>query len=411
MIINRQNRGRHAGMFGIIILLLCVLSLLPAESPAAQNSTFLSDDKPKRHITIYGGRPFPVRHIANNYDLVITEWWRHKEVAELKKIQPDIVVLFYRDLIGAVESYDDFPTIRKSDRYFLKDARTGSRIRNREFNWYLMDMANEGYQNHIVNYLGDKLKEHAVFDGVFLDDVLAYPNPIKLTAQLDGQKATIDADYRARYRKGVVETLGKLKQRIGSKIVVINSNDEDEFVRHADGIMMEGFVIGTWQNMKHSAGGDQWVQHLQRALKYQKMGKFLLLHSGIRADDTEIMPAFLYSLGSAAILANGTTSFSFDPLNDAMKTYMTLYANASSGSAAFAEVSTDGLAWRPALLTREELHQHGLFRKVVGPKLLIVNPSTAPQQASIPKAFCKDRSGRCIATILPKSAIWLSRQP
>ena len=163
--------------------------------------------------------------------------------------------------------------------------------------------------------------------------------------------------------------------------------------------------------MKHSAGVDQWVQHLQRALKYQKMGKFLLLHSGIRADDTEIMPAFLYSLGSAAILANGTTSFSFDPLNDAMKTYMTLYANASSGSAAFAEVSTDGLAWRPALLTREELHQHGLFRKVVGPKLLIVNPSTAPQQASIPKAFCKDRSGRCIATILPKSAIWLSRQP
>ena len=364
----------------------------------------------KRHITIYGSSDLlkrDIETIAKHYHIVITEWWKHKDAENLKKLNPNMKIFFYRDLIGILESYDDWNAVNKNSEWFLKNSDTGALIKNKDHHWYLMDITNQHYQRHVITYINNKLKKYPVFDGVFLDDVVSYLNINKFMNESDKSIPHFENIFISSYRDSVKEILSNLKKEIGSKLIIINSNDEDEFIRFADGIMFEGFVIGSWQNYVHAAADSEWIRHMNLTNKYLKMNKMVLLQSSTKDKDSEAMQAFLFAFGSYLLLADERVTFFFEPVAKDKKTYRAYYSNIYASKESKVESSTDGQSWQVSTFSQEYLLKKHIYRRVIRNTFIVLNPTSMSFNIEIPKKYCEQLNEPCTSTITSKRAILL----
>jgi hypothetical protein len=399
-----SRRAEISVTLGVSFLLIF---FFPCSSPAPNG---YSASVIKRHITIYGSSDLlktDLESIAKYYHIVITEWWNHEDVAKLKKLNPNIKVLFYRDLIGILESFDDWKDARNNSEWFLKDADKGARIKHKDHHWYLMDITNQDYQRHTISYINSKLEKYPVFDGVFLDDVISSPNKNRFSNEFDKGVPQFGQKFISSYRDSMIEVLSSLKNTIGSKLVIINSNDEDEFIKHTDGIMFEGFITGSWQEIKYMASDSAWSKHMNLANKYKMMNKFVLLHSGTKEKGEEATHAFAYAFGSYLLLADANTSFFFDQAasKKTVQMYQEYYYDVRRSDAKNIETSTDGKNWMLSALTTEGVFKPNIYRKNFMNMLIVINPTSMTYHVNIPMKYCELRGDLCVSQMNKSSAI------
>jgi hypothetical protein len=273
--------------------------------------------KMQKHITIYGSSNLLETHleeISRNYEIVITESWKHEAVKQLKSLNPGMKVLFYRDLIGMRPDYQDFPLAGKHPEWFVRDMKTGNRVRQKNFNWYLMDITNRDFRLHLISLIKTKLLQYPCFDGVFLDDVQkAIPTGhFYSEGSFKDEIPTLDPVLLSSYRDSLVMLIRDLKKELGDKLVFINTNDGSDIVAAADGVMFEGFVHGSWQTREHKAGLKEWSDDIDKLSAYIQTDRYVLVHSGVKGDLRDNEDIFLFTLASYLLLSGPKTTFSFD---------------------------------------------------------------------------------------------------
>ncbi|MBW1722356.1 MAG: hypothetical protein JRJ78_09855 [Deltaproteobacteria bacterium] len=296
----------------VFFFLASILSIFPRAGYCADTGNYIS-----KHLAVYGDSPLIRRYanrIAREYRILITEWWKYKEVWELKALNPRITVLFYRDLIGIRTDYDDWAEVRRHDDWFVRDTRTGKRVRHNSFGWYLMDLTNKGYRNHLLEYIQGKFTRFGEFDGVFLDDVPEKVSPRKffIEGEGPGNRPRFNAHFQDRYYSCVSVFLKKLKDRLGAKLLFINSDERGEFLDSIDGIMFEGFVHGSWQDQGYRPTLSEWREEVADLRGLTKTGKTILVHCGSRGNRVEVRGPFIFSLASYLLYADEKTLYSFD---------------------------------------------------------------------------------------------------
>jgi hypothetical protein len=331
----------------------------------------------KKHIAVYGSSDLLITHanrIANEYNIVITEWWKHSEVSKIKETNPKIKILFYRDLIGLRTDYDDWSIANQHATWFVRDTKTGRRIKHKRFNWYLMDTTNEDFKNHLVKYIEMKLQKYPMFDGVFLDDTVKLIDPSKFYIEGSGKNNMphLDLDFVSGYYHSILEFLKELKKRLGHNLVYINTNDMNDFIAPVDGVMFEGFVHGSWQERNYYPNMDGWKRQILRLQKLIMTSKNILVHSGSRGHHIETYKPFLFSFASYLLCSNDKSSFFFETSQSKNKLptldEYNLYIGEPCG----------GL-----LFNKDE----GLFRRQFDNGMVLVNPTQNTLKATFAEGF------------------------
>lgn len=304
----------------------------------------------KRHITIYGNSSLLNNYtaqIANDYNLVITEWWRSNDVIKLKKINPSIITLFYRDLIGVRADYDDWLEVSKHDNWFVRDEKTGKRIKHKIFGWYLMDISNNEFRKHLVNYLSAKIKKFPMFDGVFLDDVQKGINlsHYVIEGEIEENRPNLDNAIVANFQDNVRIFLEELKITIGGKLVIINTDDDSKYIESVDGMMFEGFVHGSWEGENEFRNVTNWYIDLEKLKNLSNTGKYILVQPGTKGEGNLAEKDLVFCLASFLLVCNEKTFFYFEmpsmrnKLPDIPKDYLLL-------GEAKENISIDGLKYK-----------------------------------------------------------------
>ncbi len=250
--------------------------------------------------------------IAKTYDLVITEWWKSASVAKVKRINPAIKVIFYRDLAGIITSYDDFGEASKHPDWFVRDAATNKRLVKEPFGWYLMDITNAGFRRHLIRYLGQKLAAYPMFDGIFLDDVYAKINPESFVVEGAKTPGTVNPAYVQSYSAAVSSFLKDVKAALPGKTIIINCDDAREYIEHVDGVMLEGFIHGSWQAATYYKDTVGWLADMHAFANAVLSDKIVLVHSGSQGNGDALHNQFLFCFASFLLLSNQNTYFFFD---------------------------------------------------------------------------------------------------
>jgi hypothetical protein len=288
--------------------LICLFSAVSLPASGFAQQAF------KRHITVEGSSTLLAQYpsnIASNYNLIITEYWNSSSLANIKKINSSIQSIFYRDLAGMLTSYDDWSVASQNPTWFVRDTVTNQPLVNATYGWYLMDITNPGFSQHLLQYIKQKLAAYPVFDGVFLDDVAATIKPANFVVAGTTTPGTISPAYLQAYRGAVASFLQQLKAALAAKLVVINSNDYTLYIHYADGIMLEGLIHGSWQAVNYYEDNTSWLADMQTFANLLKLNKMVLVQSGSEGSGTALQNQFLFSFASFLLLCNQNTYFWF----------------------------------------------------------------------------------------------------
>jgi hypothetical protein len=303
---------RYCLLYGIFLYLINPIGFSTIAHCAESCNGF------QKHIAVYGSSDLLRKHkkeIAERYNIVITEWWKYREAAEIKKINPKIKILFYRDLIGMRTDYDDWSSSRNHPEWFAIDN-DNKRIRQKTYGWYLMDCRNEGYREHLIDYVETKLRDYPVFDGVFLDDTVNQINETKFSSEGSTQQHTnFSPQFLSSYHDGIDQILEGLKSRLAERLIFINTNTADYAV-HVDGLMSEGFVHGSWQPNELKPHIHEWMNDIKKLESFIQTKKFVLVHSGTKGGLVEEDGTFLLTFASYLLVHDPKTTFCYEATSE-----------------------------------------------------------------------------------------------
>ncbi len=276
------------------------------------------DGTVKKHITIYGATDLMTKspeQIASHYSIVLTEYWKNQQIGYIKKLNKDIKALFYRDVIGMQPYDEDWKEVSSQPDWFVKDEIHNNKIVNRAYGWYLMDITHLDFRNHIKRRLLDNIKNHANFDGVFLDDVPVRVNPDHFVIVGTNQTPTLPERFLDNYHNEMKNLLAEIKQALPNNLVVANTDDTDTFINVIDGIMVEGFIHAPWHSPDYQMDSIKWAHQVNQLIGLANKGKLLLVQSGSAGpgyEDDRVRRQFLLSFSSYLLFANANTSFYFE---------------------------------------------------------------------------------------------------
>jgi len=267
----------------------------------------------KKFIVLYGSyQPSDedLEYLASNFDFIDTEQGRGEDVANLKEMNPDIIVVFYKDLIGMYSYYSDWGEVDKHRDWFLHDT-GGNRIINKNFGWYLMDPSSDGWRNYYAGQVKDELDRNPQYDGVFADDCWGdFYNYFTV-----GDEKLPDIT-KEEWNNDINGMLKVIKDQIGDKLIIVNSNTPFDYMQYADGRMDESFAHAPWHgpNTFHTVGG--WKEKIDALYQWSGNDKYLMANGGVEegATDEEKESLMKFCLSSYLLGVNGPKAlFGFKP--------------------------------------------------------------------------------------------------
>lgn len=270
-----------------------------------------------RHMYVYGASQLLTDHaetIANTYGMLITEYWKSPEVKRIKAFNPEIKILFYRDLIGMLESYEDFKIVNKQHpEWFVRDEQSGKRIRHEIHGWYLMDITNTGFQEFLISFIKTRIIQYPDFDGVFLDDVTETIRLSHFTVKgfAESEIPQVNPIFLSTYKPSLISFIQKLKANIGTKLIIINTNAGKDVISPSDGFMFEGFAHGSWQEKDYDNPISEWQGQIARMRELVGLGKYILVSSGSLGKLDELDKQYHYALACYYLCAGPKTSFGY----------------------------------------------------------------------------------------------------
>ena len=279
----------------------------------------------KKYIALYaGGHSWEGQYdYLSKFDLIDTGHQQAEYVVELKKVKPEIIVLFYKDLIGvdspetAPWNKEEWDFIDQHEEWFLHDI-DGNRIRMKEYRWYLMNPSNNEWRNYFAGRVKDVL-DNSEFDGVFLDDCWG---TMPISPPTSWNWFTVPDDKIPKYieenwNDWIIGMLKVVKNKIGNKLLVINCNrNPSVYIDYVDGRLDEGFVHGPWQSAIQFHSLNEWKEDVDSLYEWEIRDKYFLANAGIDKEATkeDRQKFMMFCLSSYLLGANGPKSmFGFSP--------------------------------------------------------------------------------------------------
>ena len=264
----------------------------------------------RRHMVLYGGIPDGmVEDIARSADLLVLGTIRGDQLDQLKRINPEIVLLKYHHGLSIPQTSPDWAIVDSRENWFAHDRTSGRRMTAGTYGWTLMNIADSSWRNYHAAMIATTTEER--FDGVFIDDFWDR-FVAKFVAEGTDRPAAPEPFIVDRWPSLMTDVLRMLRENY-SKLIFINGAHE-AYISHVDGCMEESFV--------HSSHNpDEWLRPAVGAYRsilemeqLKKQGKVLLIQSGTRGN-TGGDPQALFRLCHRAylLIADRNTYFNFHP--------------------------------------------------------------------------------------------------
>ena len=278
--------------------------------------------KIRRHLVAYGlYAPVSediIQYLAQ-FDLLVLSSCTNPDVARIKALNPSIIVIAYKDVMAMHKVDDDWGEVDAHEDWFLHDI-NGNRFQRPPWNWYAMDVGNPGWRMHYANYVKRMLDNYPALDGIFADDTWKI-------FWYDGwnvPKEQIPADIGPRWYSDMLGMISFVKSTIGNKLLIVNTQDNDNYVDACDGKMNEGFAHPSWWSLDefHDEWYD-WKGKVESLKDISQRGKYYLAHSGTiipenptEADLDKVHNMMIYCFASYLLGVNGEkATFGFNTIS------------------------------------------------------------------------------------------------
>ena len=283
----------------IIILGIIVFSF--------QNEAISSETGPfkiSKFITAYDFNDAHIPFIASHFDIMDTNLNKVSQVQKIKSLNPTFKAIFY----------DNALTHREKGRedWYVRDAKTGSKLVNKDWGWYLMDIGNPVYRKSLANFIKKCSDDNPTFDGVFLDDVWGSVSSDRFYREGTKEMASLPLHVTKYWRDNIKLLLIQIKMAIGRKLLIVNTGVfNTDYLALSDGQMYEAFCHANWQ--PHEEYYQGWQKVLDRMIMTSASGKIFLAQSGVMKDVTEsqTIKTAKYCYSMFLLGANGNSYFYF----------------------------------------------------------------------------------------------------
>lgn len=291
-----RNRWRRMGLLGWLCLLLqiCLCS----------NGYALI----KRHLVIYGGLSgADLPAVAQNTDILILNNISREYLLRLKEINPRLLVFQYHHVLGFYPEYDGWEQVDANEDWFVHDRRTGDRMVEKKYGWFLMNIASESWREYRASRIA--ASTDGIFDGVFLDDVWRrFGN--KFRGRTSKSHARPQENIIAGWVGHMQQLITEVRRRYPKRIYINGAHEE--FIQMVDGCMEEGFVHPNWKPENELPDPSMYRRMLLKIERMKTFGKPLLIQSGTSgADPGSIRRIFDFCLASYHLIEGPNTSFGF----------------------------------------------------------------------------------------------------
>lgn len=272
-----------------------------------QYSTASSETTPfkvHKFITAYDFNEKDIPFIASRFDLIDTELKKASQIEKMKGLNPSLKAIYYKNALthqaGAA-----------SNRY-VRDEKTGSRLANDDWGWYLMDIGYPFYRTSLANLIRNNLMKNPIFDGVFLDDVWGYATLGGFYREGTKERGTVPQSAIKYWRDNMKLLLMRIKLAIENKLLIINTGAfNTDYLSLSDGQMYEAFCHANWQ--PYGVYYPDWQKKLDSMIAISNSGKAYLAQSGIQegAMDLDTKRTARYCFAMFLLGAKGNSYFYF----------------------------------------------------------------------------------------------------
>jgi len=244
--------------------------------------------------------------IASHFNIIDTYLGKAKQIQKIKKLNPPFRAIYYKNALthraGAIEGW------------YVHDAQTGSRLVNKNWGWYLMDIGNASYRTSLAHRIKNDLDANPVFDGVFLDDV--WPRATSggsFVREGTADPGVLPQSVIDSWQVSMRLLLGEVKASIGKRLLIINTGVYIDYFTLADGQMYEAFCHANWQPFREHS--SDWQKGLERMIVANNLEKIYLAQSGIidGATNSQIRMISRYCFAMFLLGANERSFFYFKP--------------------------------------------------------------------------------------------------
>jgi hypothetical protein len=181
-----------------------------------------SETKPfkiHKFITAYNFNDADIPFIASHFDLIDSSLNKVDQIKRIKNLNPRLKAIFYKDALthdeGASRDWED---------WYVHDAQTGSRLVNKDWGWYLMDIGKQSYRISLANSIRNSLANNPVFDGVFLDDASGSISSDLFYRAHSKETGIIPQFIIDTWHNNMKILLMQIKMAIGNKLLIINTH-------------------------------------------------------------------------------------------------------------------------------------------------------------------------------------------
>ena len=327
----KNLKGKALLSFTLLIL-VCFSgtgqSLFPFASLGSANTiatygTIINGEDEKsfvKTIIIFYGVQWPdvpkgwIEHMAR-FDMVDTGFELQEGCAQIHALNPDTIVLGYKDLVKTSEGAYDWNIINANEDWFLHDL-NGNRLRESGTGSYLLDISNQGYREHYADDVIQKMDQYG-HDGVFADDCWSnlwrdmWTVPVELVP--DWNYKVGDGKYTY-WQTQMREFLSYIKSQMGKDKILIYNGPWDGYLDVTDGQMLENFVFNLYSRYPTE------IAYVDKLSEVSATGKYVLAVPYGRAPDTE--QGFLFSFCCYLLGVNGPNAyFGYKRIWDSMMGY------------------------------------------------------------------------------------------
>lgn len=246
-------------------------------------------------LVAYGARsPLSQNRISHmaKFDIIDTDFEIGTDISKIKGINPNVLILGYCDVMARTPSSEDWLEVNQHEEWFLHDF-DGKRLQNKIWGWYCMDVGNQGWREHYASYVEEKITLYG-FDGVFADDVWSAFSRYAWTVSYERVPSY------GMWHQEMLEFLRHVKSRIGSKILIVNTPDNGDYVDATDGKLEEDFAF-------KSVPGQTAIDNIKALLQISSKGKYYLASPYNIANDTK--ENMLFALSCFLLGVNGPNAY------------------------------------------------------------------------------------------------------
>jgi len=259
-----------------------------------------------KFISAYDFNETDIPFIASHFEIINSILSKANQIQNIKSINSSCKAIFYDNALTHKDG--------AARNWYVRDAQTGSRLVNKDWGWYLMDIGNLTYRTSLANSIKNSLTTNPVFDGVFLDDV--WPagaiSSDRFYREGTKDKAVLPQHVIRYWQDNMKLLLIQIKMAIGKKLLIINTGAFNiDFLVFSDGQMYEAFCHANWQPFGEYY--PNWRGVLDKMIVVSNSGKIYLARSGIQKTvaDFETNKTARYCFAMFLLGANSNSYFYF----------------------------------------------------------------------------------------------------